>query len=196
MKHPQSPQSQTFPHANALPLPRIPAVSDVDLGPPEVVAAIRKRRGGGLLNLDRMLLNSPAYAVGWNSFLGAVRTGLSLDPQLRELAICAVARLTRAEYEYSQHAPEYLSAGGCQAQLDALIDVELAIINEDLFNQIERAVLSFAKEMTMQVQVSNTCFDALRKVLPEPQQQVELAGVIAAYNMVARFLEALQVQPE
>ena len=36
----------------------------------------------------------------------------SLDAQLRELAICAVAILTRAPYEYQQHAPEYLTAGG------------------------------------------------------------------------------------
>ena len=143
-----------------------------------------------------MLLNSPAYAVGWNSFLGAVRTSLSLDPQLRELAICAVARLTRAEYEYRQHAPEYLSSGGSQMQLNALSNVELAIINDALFNQVERTVLLFTREMTLQVQVSNGCFDALRVALPDPQHQVELAGVIAAYNMVARFLEALQVQPE
>ena len=55
--------------------PRIPPVPDALLGPVEVVENIRKRRGGTLLNLDRMLLNSPAYAVGWNTFLGAVRNG-------------------------------------------------------------------------------------------------------------------------
>jgi alkylhydroperoxidase family enzyme len=50
--------------------------------------------------------------------------------------------------------------------------------------------------MTLQVQVQDACFTALQQVLPDPQQQVELVGVISAYNMVARFLEALQVEPE
>ena len=175
---------------------RIPVVADADLGPTEVVAAIRQRRGGSLLNLDRMLLNSPAYAVGWNGFLGAVRNKLSLDARLRELAICTVAVLTRADYEYGQHAPEFLDAGGSQAQLDALQHIDSAIANQILFTDAERATLALTTEMTLQVQVSERCFAALRKVLPDPQQQVELVGVIAAYNMVARFLEALQVQPE
>jgi hypothetical protein len=39
----------------------------------ELVARIRARRGGKLLNLDRMLLNSPSFAQGWNAHLGAVR---------------------------------------------------------------------------------------------------------------------------
>jgi alkylhydroperoxidase family enzyme len=143
-----------------------------------------------------MLLNSPAYAVGWNGFLGAVRTGLSLDARLRELAICTVAVLTRAPYEYSQHAPEFLNAGGTQDQLDALQDVDAALQNSPLFDATEQAVMALAQAMTLHVQVPNACFAALQKVLPAPQQQVELVGVIAAYNMVARFLEALEVQPE
>ena len=177
-------------------LPRIPRLADAGLGPPEVVAALRRRRGGSLLNLDRMLLNSPAYAVGWNAFLGAVRTGLSLDPKLRELAICAVAVLNHADYELEQHAPEFVQAGGTRAQLDGLQDIAAAIGNAQLFDLAERATLALTQEMTLRVQVSDACFQALREVLPDAQQQVELVGTIAAYNMVSRFLVALQVAPE
>ncbi len=176
--------------------PRIPRVPDDQLVPGDVVAAIQKRRGGHLLNLDRMLLNSPAYAVGWNAFMGAVRTGLSLDARLRELAICAVAVLNRADYELVQHAPEFLAAGGTQAQLDALQDFDAALADTGLFSDVERAALDLTRQMTCNIQVSNVCFDTLKQVLPVVQQQVELAGVIAAYNMVSRFLEALQVAPE
>ena len=107
-----------------------------------------------------------------------------------------MAVLTRAPYEYSQHAPEFLAAGGQQAQLDALQDVSAAMQDSVLFAAAERAVMALAQAMTLHVQVDNGCFAAVQKALPEPQQQVELVGVIAAYNMVARFLEALQVQPE
>lgn len=178
------------------PSPRIPPVPDALLGPVEVVETIRKRRGGTLLNLDRMLLNSPAYAVGWNTFLGAVRNGLSLDAKLRELAICAVAVINRAEYEWLQHAPEFLAAGGTQAQLDALRDVDAALHNAILFTEAERAVIDLSVQMTRHVQVSDACFARVSQALGTPQQQVELAGVIAAYNMVSRFLEALRVTPE
>ena len=183
--------------ANAVPAPpRIPVVPDAQLGPNEVVDAIRKRRGGTLLNLDRMLLNSPAFAVGWNGFLGAVRTSLTLDAKLRELAICFVAVLNRADYELLQHAPEWLAAGGTQAQLDGLRDVEAALQDVTLFSEVERAVLQLTLEMTRNVQVSHACFQRVQLALGSPQAQVELVGVIAAYNMVSRFLEALQVPPE
>jgi alkylhydroperoxidase family enzyme len=180
----------------AQPAPRIPDVPDAQLVPPELVAAIRARRGGGLLNLDRMLLHSPAFAVGWNAFLGAVRQRLGLDANVRELAICAVALLTHAPYEYSQHAPEFLAAGGTQAQLDALADLDAAVHDAALFNPAQRAALALAQAMTLRVQVSPACFAAVQAALPVAQHQVELVGVIAAYNMVARFLEALAVQPE
>jgi alkylhydroperoxidase family enzyme len=176
--------------------PRIPQVPDAQLGPAAVVEAIRKRRGGTLLNLDRMLLNSPAFAVGWNGFLGAVRNALSLDAGLRELAICAVAVLNRADYELLQHAPEYLAAGGAQAKLDCLQDYAAALQDTTLFNEAERAVLQLTLEMTRNVQVTHACFQRVQLALDSPQAQVELVGVIAAYNMVSRFLEALQVQPE
>jgi alkylhydroperoxidase family enzyme len=47
--------------------------------------------------------------------------------------------------------------------------------------------------MTLTVQVSDTCYEFLRQALPDPQQQVEIVGVIASYNMVSRFLEALRI---
>ncbi len=175
---------------------RLAAVPDDALGPADIVSTIRARRGGGLLNLDRTLLASPPFAVGWNGFLGAVRGQLLLDPALRELAICAVAVVTRAAYEYSQHAPEFLKAGGTEAKLDALKDMDGAVKNTALFSAPERAALMLAREMTQHVQVSDGVFQAVRDALPDPRQQVELVGVIATYNMVARFLEALQVLPE
>ncbi len=175
---------------------RIPSIPEALLGPREVVEAIRKRRGGSLLNLDRMLLNSPAFAVGWNGVLGAVRNSLSLDARLRELAICAVAVLNRADYELLQHAPEWLAAGGTQAQLDGLQDYDAAMQDVTLFSEAERAVLQLTLEATRMVQVSDACFARVQQVLGSQQAQVELVGVIAAYNMVSRFLEALQVQAE
>ena len=67
---------------------------DDQIGPKELVDAIRARRSGGkLLNLDRMLLHSAAYAKGWNTLFGAIRGQLAVPPRLRELTIMAVGSL-------------------------------------------------------------------------------------------------------
>jgi AhpD family alkylhydroperoxidase len=162
----------------------------------ELVARIRARRGGTLLNLDRMLLNSPSFAQGWNAHLGAVRRELSLDPRLRELAVCAIAVLNGADYELEQHAPELLRAGGTEAQLEAL--ARLGAEAEDIatFDATERAVLQLTLEMTRRVQVSDATFERVRSALSDTRQLVELVGVIATYNMVSRLLVALEVDLE
>ncbi len=176
-------------------MPRIP-YADEQTVPHKVVDQIRARRGGELLNLDRMLLHSPAYARGWNALLGAVRRELTLPPRLRELAICAVASLTQAEYEWRQHAPELLAAGGSHPQLDALADVAIAAERADLFDDAERAVLRLTHELTLDIKVSGSTFERAREALASDQQVVELIGVVGTYNMVSRFLVALDVEPE
>jgi AhpD family alkylhydroperoxidase len=162
----------------------------------DLVARIRARRAGQLLNLDRMLLRSPPFAAGWNAHLGAVRTELSLSPKLRELAICAVAVLNGADYELEHHAPELLRAGGSAEQLEAL--KALASMHElpPIFAAVERAVLQLSVEMTRAVRVSDATFKDIHTALSDERQVVELVGVIATYNMVSRFLVALQIAME
>ena len=162
----------------------------------ELVARIRRRRGGRLLNLDRMLLNSPPFANGWNTHVGVVRNELALSPKLRELAICAVGVLTGAEYELEQHAPEWLRAGGTIAQVEALRTLNSAETPSRLFDATEAAVLRLAVEMTRHVKVSESTFEAVRSQLGDDRQVVELVGTVATYNMVSRFLVALEVDPE
>ena len=161
---------------------------------PELVSAIAARRGGALLNLDRMLLWSEPLARGWNAYLRALRQEISLSPFVRELAICVVARLTGADYEFHHHAPELRKAGGSDAQLQALDDPDSAA-NSSQFDELQRAVIRFAIASTRDVKIPDATFEALRQWM-SPTELVELAAVTAAYNMVARFLIALQVTAE
>jgi alkylhydroperoxidase family enzyme len=183
-------------------VPRIPYVSDSQAGPPDLVEAIRTRRGGSLLNLDRMLLVSPALARGWNAHLGAVRTGFTLAARLRELAICTVAVLNGADYELEQHLPLYRRAGGGERVVEVLRsyratrDRAVPFNEADGFDAAERAVLQLTIEMTQNVLVSDATFERVRSELKDDQQTVELVAVIATYNMVSRFLVALGVHSE
>jgi alkylhydroperoxidase family enzyme len=49
--------------------------------------------------------------------------------------------------------------------------------------------------MTKNVKVSDATFAAAREALGSDKLLVELAGVIAAYNMVSRFLVAFELHP-
>jgi alkylhydroperoxidase family enzyme len=162
--------------------------------PKEIVDAVRARRGGVLRNLDRLLLHSPELARGWNTYLGIVRTRLQLSPRLRELAICAIAVLNEAEYEYFHHAPEFLKAGGTQAQLDALCDIDGAIADATQFSGQERAVLALTFEMTRNVKVGDATFENARSQVGDLKQFTELVATIATYNMVSRFIVAMGVE--
>jgi alkylhydroperoxidase family enzyme len=169
---------------------------DDQAGPKEVVDAIRARRPGGkLLNLDRMLLHSAAFAKGWNGLFGAIRGQLAVPAKLRETAIMAVGALNQAEYEWVQHEKEYLAAGGTQAQLAALKNVPAALKNDKLFDESERATLALTLEMTRSIKVSDATLKRVRGLLPL-DQVVELIGTIAGYNMASRFLVATGVELE
>ena len=167
--------------------------------PQELVDAILARRGGTLINLDKALLWSEPLARGWNVYLKAVRTELPTSRKLRELGICTVALLTGAAYEYHHHAPDFLTAGGTQAELDALNRVVSAnprvSAADSALGAIESLVIQYAAQMTLDVTVSDDVFNALRQHF-DTTQLVELTSAIATYNMVARFLVALGVSPE
>jgi alkylhydroperoxidase family enzyme len=169
---------------------------DATAGPAELVSAIRARRAGGkLLNLDRMLLQSPAFAQAWNTMFGTIRNRLSVPPRLRELAIMSIGAINRAEYEWGQHEPEFLKAGGTRAQLAALRDPLAALADAAHFDEAERATLALTHEMTTTVAVTEATMRRVRAVLPD-DQVVELIGTIAGYNMVSRFVVATGVQLE
>jgi alkylhydroperoxidase family enzyme len=176
-------------------VPRIPYLPADLSEPAAIVDAIRARRGGTLLNLDRLLLYSPEVASGWNQHLGAIRTRMSLNPRLRELAMLVVAILNRAPYEFVHHAPVFLQAGGTQAQLDALADPDRASVREDLFDETERAALAVAISLTREVRIDDDNFERLRSRLDE-RELVEYVITVAAYNMVSRILVAFRVEPE
>ncbi|MGB6006695.1 carboxymuconolactone decarboxylase family protein [Castellaniella sp.] len=147
---------------------------------------------GSVLHLYQMLLHSPPVAEGWLSYLTAIRQKSGLDGALRELVIMRIAYLNRAPYEADQHAPIALREGLRQQQLDALARVDLPA---GVFDPCEAAVLDYTDAMTRSVQVPDAVFAAVRAYF-SATELVELTATIAAYNMVSRFLEALQVHSD
>jgi 4-carboxymuconolactone decarboxylase len=162
-------------------------------GDGEVADRIRRRRGGELTPLDAMLLHSPALADGWNSLLGAVRGATSLPADIRELAILRVAQLNGAEYEWHAHEPVARRAGLTDPQLAAVRDAGGAGSDGvDALTAVQRAALAYTDAMTRHITVPDALFDTLTDFLDQ-RQIVELTATVGTYNLVSRFLVALQI---
>jgi alkylhydroperoxidase family enzyme len=159
-----------------------------------LLEAIRKRRGGKFINLDLALLWSEPLARGWNAYVGAVRREISIPPRLKEIAICTVARITGADYEFTHHWPEYVRAGGDDALRARIMDPDGAA-TDTAFSADERLAIRYAIAMTRDVRVPDALFGLLRERLTTTEI-VELTAAIATYNMVARLLVALRVEED
>ena len=172
---------------------RIPLIGEEDHPElAELIGRLKAGRRGSLINIYRMLLNSPALAETWFVHANTVRWKTELPGRLRELVIIRIGHATRGAYMLRQHVPKLAHADGVsEAECAALADWQAS----NLFAPAERAALAYADAMTRDIEVPDEVFEPLRKHYRE-RQIVELTVLIATYNMLTRILQALQVDLE
>jgi 4-carboxymuconolactone decarboxylase len=153
----------------------------------EIEERILQERGRISL-LYQVLLNSAPIAQGWEAMLTAVRNKSSVPADLRELMILRVAVLNKASFEFEAHIPHALKSGVPQEKIDALRSLTLS----DLFTDEEKLLLQMTDHMTRDVEVPA---ELMAKVTHQysAEKVVELVATVAAYNMVSRFLVALNI---
>ena len=151
-----------------------------------LVEKIKSERGK-VFNLYGMLLHSPPVAEGWLAFLTAIRQKCSLSARIRELVIMRIAVMNGADYEFQAHTPFALAEGITAQQI-----ASLAAGDVNLFDPIEQSALAYCESMTRDIHVPQTVFDAV-KIHFNEREMVELTATIGAYNLVSRFLEAMQI---
>jgi 4-carboxymuconolactone decarboxylase len=171
---------------------RLPYIDESNPALAALIAKLKGARGGRLLNLYRLLLNSPSIADAWQAFNNAIRFQTKLDEQTRELAILRVAQLTGADYQFQIHATQYAPAIGISPQQIAALE---GSEHSSLFQPAHRALLAYADAMTQDIEVSDDVFDKVRRHY-SATQIVELTVLIAAYNMHTRVGRALRLDPE
>jgi len=165
----------------------------IEPAPPAVTPAGREmearilRSRGQISSLYRVLLNSLPVVEGWESLLTAIRQKTTLAPSLRELVILRVAVLNRAPYEFESHVPHARKAGMSEAKLAAVKTDDFTV-----FDDLERLVLEYTDTMTRDIQVPDALFDRIKAAF-DATGRVDLTATVAAYNMVSRFLAALNV---
>ncbi len=144
-------------------------------------------------NLFRALVHNPKSARAFARH-GAHTLGRSkLDPRLRELAILQIGYVTKVAYEYSHHV-EIGRANGVSDDDIRAIGEETAGRETNL-GAIERAVLRAARELTVDVSLSDETFAVLEEGLDRPIL-IDLFLTISYYNGVVRTLAALRIDVE
>ena len=160
-----------------------------DVNNPAIAPLVERIKGerGKVFNLYGMLLHSPPVAEGWLAFLTAIRQKCSLSARIRELVIMRIAVLNGADYEFRAHTPFALAEGITQQQI-----ASLAAGDGNQFDPVEQSALAYCESMTRDIRVPQAVFDAV-KIHFNERELVELTATIGAYNLVSRFLEAMQI---
>jgi 4-carboxymuconolactone decarboxylase len=153
----------------------------------EIEDRILQERGRISL-LYQVLLNSASIAQGWESMLTAVRNRTSVPADLRELMILRVAVLNKASFEFDAHIPHALKAGVTQEKID---DIKLETLSSR-FSDEEKLILTMTDHMTRDIEVPALLMNEVTQTY-DPGHVVELVATVAAYNMVSRFLVALNI---
>lgn len=166
---------------------RLPYADLTDPAKHPIIERVIEERGS-VLHLYHMLLHSAPLTEGWLALLTAIRQKLGIDGAIREMVIIRISLINGVAYEAEQHKPIAIREGMSQEQVAALGAWETS----DLFDETERAVLALTDEMTRHVQVPTKTLEAVRRVFGETGT-VELVATIAAYSMVSRVIEALEI---
>ena len=166
---------------------RLPYLDVKDLAPEHQDLLARK------INLNKLLVHSPAAARAFGKLGGHIRFKSKLDPRLRELAILQVGYATRSPYEYSHHV-KIGREFGCSDDDIRAVALETAGKPSRL-EPLARAVLKAAREMTSDIKLSDATYAELKQHM-DAETLVELVVAISFYNGVVRLLSALQIDVE
>jgi alkylhydroperoxidase family enzyme len=102
-----------------------------------------------------------------------------------------VGVVAKSRYEFEHHWNAAIKAGLARDKLEAIEQFETS----PLFDDAERAVLRYAKEMTTAGEVADATWDALRAQFDD-RQATEITITIAWYNCVVRILLPLKIENE
>jgi alkylhydroperoxidase family enzyme len=148
-------------------------------------------RGNPAPNIFLALANMPNLLDPLLSFTREMRHGAVIEARLRELSIVTVGLVTNCQYEFEHHWNSALAAGLRREQLEQLADFETSAE----FDDRERAIVRYAREATLAIEVSDKIWADLRKHLNQ-RETMDIMMAVAWYNGVVRMLMPMQIGKE
>jgi 4-carboxymuconolactone decarboxylase len=167
-------------------MPRIPYPTDDELTPEA------KELLGRLppLNIIRMFAGAPAALQPLTDLGQAILLHAELDPQLREIAILAVARASGSEYEGKQHENICRLIGMEEAEIRAAADGDVEALEGD-----RQLVWRFGDQIAREVRAdAGLTAQVVQRLGRRPA--TELVVACAYYSAVARVIETCGVELE
>ena len=140
------------------------------------------------LNIFRMMAHAEANMIPAMRLGNSILHKQKLTAVNRELLILHVAQLEGGAYEWRQHVPIAHGVGVTQHQIDGL---ERGNYDDDAFNEAERTLLAFSKQVVENVRVPEPVFAETRRHFGG-QEIVETIFAIGFYMMMARLTEATE----
>ncbi|MCI0453759.1 MAG: carboxymuconolactone decarboxylase family protein [Candidatus Dadabacteria bacterium] len=172
---------------------RIKYIEDNEVRDPRVEEAyerMRKKRGK-VTHIYKALAYKPSVLSTIGPFVAAVQEPDELDAKLKERVILKVSKINRSAYCYHAHQQISKKMGFTEKEIQEVDNPENANISE-----AEKVALRYGEVMTISPgNIPDTLFNELKKQFSD-SQIVELTSLIALYNMINRFNEALKLDPE
>ncbi len=160
---------------------------------PENVQAVYDQLQGmfGVVpNVIKAMANAPELMMGFMPFLGAALGPSKVDNATKELAILTTSRLNGCTYCATHHAAAGKRAGLTDEKIAAAPDE-----TSDAFDDREKAVVRYSKELAQNVAASQESLDELAKYFDE-SQIAELNMVNGVFHVLTRFADTFKVELE
>jgi alkylhydroperoxidase family enzyme len=167
---------------------RIPLVAVEDLTPEQ-----RDRYDnapGGKLSMSRLLAHAVSMQPGVGMAVQGMMSGIEIPPLERQICVLAVLHLDRGEYEWAQHLQVSKSMGIPEEKVAAIANDRFG---DPMFNERERALLAFTRQVVKTVRVDDFVFNAVAAFY-SPRQIVELIHVIGIYMLFVRVSEVAELE--
>lgn len=142
-------------------------------------------------NVVKMLSNSPKLARRVFPLADYFMHESSLDPRVRELAVLTLMDRLNCKYGFVRHISIAEKTGISRAQIDNIG----SYANSSLFTDDDKLIIKYAEDLTLKGQVDDELFRKVKEKIGQASI-VELTAATAFWNMMARNLNALQVDLE
>ena len=145
-------------------------------------------KAGSVPNVYAALAHSPALMEAFYALNGALAK-TQLDGKLRELAYIKTSELNGCEYCLHYHRAFGRKAGLTERQTTETASYE----SSDAYDDLQRAVLHYAEEVTRHIDATDAVLDRLRQSLSD-REIVELAATVGIANFSNRVTQTLRLE--
>ena len=142
-------------------------------------------------NVVKALSNSPKLAKRVFPLANYFMNESALDPRLRELAVLTLMDRLNCKYGFVRHIEIAERVGISREQIDNIGSYQTG----SLFSDDDKLIIRYAEDLTQKGQVDDALFQQVKDRIGQ-ENILDLTAATAFWNMMARNLNALQVDLE